>query len=94
LQIFHGVSEKVRRISNALSREGIFGVRRGDGPDRFCSLPVVRSANQDGAQVGLERTLRRWLDSHGLLAITATVLGIIVVLALLLVVGGYLYVTP
>jgi len=41
--------------------------------------------------VGLERTLRRWLDSHGLLAITATVLGIIVVLALLLVVGGYLY---
>jgi len=44
--------------------------------------------------VGLERTLRRWLDSHGLLTITATVLGIIVALALLLVVGGYLYVTP
>ena len=81
-------------MSNALSRERIFGVRRGDGPDRVCSLPVVRSANQDGAKVGLERSLRRWLDSHGLLVITATVLGIIVVLALLLVVGGYLYVTP
>jgi hypothetical protein len=44
--------------------------------------------------VGLERALRRWLDSRGLLAITATVLGIIVALSLLLVVGGYLYVTP
>jgi hypothetical protein len=44
--------------------------------------------------VGLERTLRRWLDSKGLLAITATVLGIIVVLALLLVVGGLLMVSP
>jgi hypothetical protein len=54
----------------------------------------MRSANQDGAKVGLERTLRRWLDSHGLLTITATVLGIIVALSLLLVVGGYLYVTP
>jgi hypothetical protein len=95
LQIFHGVSEKVRRISNALSRGRIFGVRRGEtGRTAFDSLPVVRSANQDGAKVGLERSLRRWLDSHGLFAITATVLGIIVALSLLLVVGGYLYVTP
>lgn len=35
----------------------------------------------------MEKALRRWMDSHGLLAITATVLGIIVVLAVLLVTG-------
>jgi hypothetical protein len=82
-------------MSNGLCRGRICGVWRGEtGRTVFNSLPAVRSANQDGAKVGLERSLRRWLDSHGLFAITATVLGIIIALALLLVVGGYLYVTP
>jgi len=43
--------------------------------------------------MGVARSLQNWLDSHGLGAIIAAVLGIIVLLALLLVVGGYWYVT-
>ena len=42
----------------------------------------------------MERALRKWLDSHGLPAIIAAVLGVIVALSLLLVVGGYFLVTP
>ena len=42
----------------------------------------------------MERALRQWLDSHGLPAIIAAVLGVIVALALLFVVGGYFLVTP
>jgi len=34
------------------------------------------------------------MEAHGLLAITAAVLGVIVALSLLLVVGGYYLVTP
>lgn len=40
------------------------------------------------------RALQNWLDSHGLGAIIAAVLSIIVVLALILVVGGYYIVQP
>ena len=43
--------------------------------------------------MGVARSLQNWLDSHGLGAIVAAVLGIIVVLATILVVGGYLIVT-
>ncbi len=42
----------------------------------------------------MARALREWLDSHGLPAIIAAVLGVILALALLLVVGGYFLVTP
>jgi hypothetical protein len=42
----------------------------------------------------MERALRKWLDGHGLPAIIAAVLGVIVLLAILLVGGGYWYVTP
>jgi len=42
----------------------------------------------------MERALRKWLDSHGLPAIIAEVLGVIVLLAVLLVGGGYFLVTP
>jgi hypothetical protein len=42
----------------------------------------------------MERALRKWLDSHGLPAIIAAVLGVIVLLAVLLVGGGYFLVTP
>jgi hypothetical protein len=40
------------------------------------------------------RALRQWLESHGLPAIIAGVLGLIIMLSVLLVVGGYLLVTP
>ncbi|MES2602196.1 MAG: hypothetical protein V4602_15440 [Pseudomonadota bacterium] len=44
--------------------------------------------------MGVGRALQNWLDSHGLAAIIAAVLGIIVFLSLALVVGGYLIVAP
>jgi hypothetical protein len=58
------------------------------------SLPAGRRANQDQVRGVMERALRKWLDSHGLPAIIAAVLGVIVLLAVLLVGGGYWYVTP
>ena len=39
------------------------------------------------------KALRNWLETHELLAIIAGVLGAIVLLAVILVVGGYLIVT-
>ena len=39
------------------------------------------------------RALQRWLDSHGLLAIVGAVLGVVLVLSVLMVGGGYLWVT-
>lgn len=44
--------------------------------------------------MNIGRSLQNWMDSHGLGAIIAAVMGVIVTLALLLVVGGYLIVTP
>jgi hypothetical protein len=38
--------------------------------------------------------LQRWVDSHGLLAIAAAVLGVITALSVLLVLAGYLFVAP
>ena len=40
------------------------------------------------------RALQNWLDSHGLGAIIAAVLAIVILLSLILVVGGYWMVTP
>jgi hypothetical protein len=37
----------------------------------------------------MEKALRGWLESHGLLAIAAAVLGVIGLLAIILVVGGF-----
>ena len=37
--------------------------------------------------------IQNWLDTHGLGAMIAAVLGIIITLAVILVVGGYLIVT-
>ena len=37
----------------------------------------------------MEKALRNWMDSHGLLAISAAVLGTITLLAVVLVVGGF-----
>ena len=40
------------------------------------------------------RALRQWLETHELPAIIAAVLGVIAVLSVLMVVGGYLAVSP
>ena len=40
------------------------------------------------------RALQQWLNTHELPAIAAAVLGIVLALSVLIVVGGYLYVTP
>ena len=42
--------------------------------------------------MGIGNSLQNWLDTHGLGAIIAAVLGIIITLAVILVVGGYLFV--
>jgi hypothetical protein len=42
----------------------------------------------------MERALRQWLDSHGLLAISAAVIGVIVTLSVTLVLGFYLMASP
>ena len=39
------------------------------------------------------RALRRWLETHELLAIVTTVVGALAVLSMILVLGGYLLVT-
>ncbi|WP_420134159.1 hypothetical protein [Rhodopseudomonas sp.] len=56
-----------------------------------------RLRNSDGAEpmgLGLGNKLQNWLDGHGLGAIVAAVLAVIVTLSLILVVGGYWLVTP
>ena len=40
------------------------------------------------------KALRNWLETHELPAIIAGVLGVVVLLAAVIVVGGYLLVTP
>jgi hypothetical protein len=39
------------------------------------------------------KALRRWLEANELLAIVTAVVGVLVVLSLLLVLGGYFFVT-
>jgi hypothetical protein len=41
----------------------------------------------------LGKALQRWLDNHGLLAIAAAVLGVVLTLSVLIVLGGYLVAT-
>ena len=50
-----------------------------------------RSSNQD--RVRMVKALRRWLEANELLAIVTGVLGVLVVLSMLMVLGGYLIVT-
>jgi hypothetical protein len=40
------------------------------------------------------KALRRWLEANELFAIITAVVGTLVVLSMLLVLGGYLFVTP
>lgn len=58
------------------------------------SVPARRRANQDRVGCAMVRALRQWLEAHELAAIITAVLGVIFALSALLVVGGYLMVTP
>jgi hypothetical protein len=54
------------------------------------SLPAAWSPNQDW--VTIVKALRRWLQANELPAIVAGVVGVLVLLSVLLVLGGYLIV--
>jgi hypothetical protein len=58
------------------------------------NLPQRQKANQDRARDTMVRALRQWLESHELPAIIVGVLGVIFALSALLVIGGYVLVTP
>jgi hypothetical protein len=58
----------------------------------FDSLNAAQSPNQDRVET-MVRALRRWLEANELFAIVTGVLGVLMVLSLLLVLGGYLIVT-
>jgi len=65
------------------------------GIDRYSiACPQGRGQIKVGPGNGMVKALRQWLDSHQLPAIIAGVLGVIILLSVLLVVGGYLLVTP
>ena len=55
---------------------------------------VQGAGNQDQVGGAMVRALRQWLDTHELLAIIAAVVGVVVALSVLMVVGGYLAVSP
>ena len=79
-----------RRIVASAARTGIS--LRGIGRYGIACRPGLEQI-----KIGLEamvRALRQWLDNHELPAIIAAVLGVILALSTLLVVGGYLLVTP
>jgi len=55
---------------------------------------VQGAGNQDQVGGAMVRAWRQWLETHELPAIIAAVLGVVVALSVLMVVGGYLFVTP
>jgi hypothetical protein len=59
----------------------------------FDSLFAVRRSNQVEWQPAMVKALRRWLESNELFAIVTGVVGTLFVLSILLVMGGYLFVT-
>jgi hypothetical protein len=59
----------------------------------FDSLPAEPGANQDRTGITVVRALRRWLEANELVAIIIGVIGTLAVLSMLLVFGGYLFVT-
>jgi hypothetical protein len=59
----------------------------------FDSVPAGQSPNQDQVGITMVKALRRWLEANELFAIVTGVVGALVVLAMLLVFGGYLFVT-
>jgi len=74
------------------SREDGYSIE-GDRP-LLDSLTERQKANQDRVRRAMVRALRQWLETHELPAIIVGVLGVIIALSALLVIGGYLLVTP
>jgi hypothetical protein len=65
----------------------------GETADRpFDRLAAVRHSNQIELAFAMVKALQKWLESSGLLAIAAGVLGAILLISTLLVFGGYLIV--
>jgi hypothetical protein len=61
------------------------------GLDRYgivCTLGAGQIKIRSVTMLG--KALQRWLDNHGLLAIAAAVLGVVLALSVLFVLGGYL----
>jgi hypothetical protein len=87
--------EMVRaRRAMAVSRRRIFVVRRGETAGQpFDSLLSGQSPKQDRAGAEMVKALRRWLEANELFAIITAVLCTLVLLSLLMVLGGYLFVT-
>ena len=63
--------------------------RRGNG---LLACPATALKSKFGSNPAMVKTLRNWLEAHQLFAIVTGVLGAIVLLALILVIGGYLIV--
>jgi hypothetical protein len=75
-----------------MPRERVFVERTGETAYQAVdSLPATQRRNQD--RVRMVKALRRWLEANELLVIVTGVVGVLVVLSLLLVLGGYLIVT-
>jgi hypothetical protein len=65
----------------------------GTASQWFASLSDNGVQIKVGSNPAMVKTLRNWLEAHQLFAIVTGVLGAIVLLALILVVGGYLIVS-
>jgi hypothetical protein len=66
----------------------------GETADRlFDSLSPVGVQNKLRWQSAMVKALRRWLEANELFAIVTAVVGTLIVLSMLLVMGGYLFVT-
>jgi hypothetical protein len=57
-------------------------------------IVCAQGAGQIKIRGAMVKALRQWLDSHELPAIITAVLGVVIALAVLIVVGGYLVVAP
>jgi hypothetical protein len=65
------------------------------GIDRYwMACPQGTGQIKIGSGSAMVKALRQWLEAHEVPAIIAGVLGVIIVLSTLIVVGGYLLVTP
>ena len=64
------------------------------GIDRYRIICARTGQIKIGSGNAMVKAVRQWLDTHELPAIIAAVLGVVVALSVLMVVGGYLAVTP
>ena len=59
----------------------------------FAKLPERGGQIKLDTDPAMVKALRNWLESHELFAIIAAVLGVILLLSVILVIGGYMNVT-